>query len=79
MALGSTQPLTEMRYQEDLLGGKGGRCVSLTTLPPPYAVVTKYGNLTSWNPLGHSRPVTGLLYLFVCKIIKLQTHFQASL
>jgi hypothetical protein len=22
------------------------------------------GTLTSWNPLGHSRPVTGLLYLF---------------
>ena len=21
------------------------------------------GNLTSWNPLGHSRPVTGLVYL----------------
>ena len=21
------------------------------------------GTLTSWNPLGHSRPVTGLLYL----------------
>jgi hypothetical protein len=23
------------------------------------------GTLTSWNPLGHSRPVTGLLYLLV--------------
>ena len=23
------------------------------------------GTLTSWNPLGHSRPVTGLLYLFI--------------
>jgi hypothetical protein len=22
------------------------------------------GILTSWNPLGHSRPVTGLLYLY---------------
>jgi hypothetical protein len=22
------------------------------------------GTLTSWKPLGHSRPVTGLLYLF---------------
>jgi len=22
------------------------------------------GALTSWNPLGHSRPVTGLLYLY---------------
>ena len=25
------------------------------------------GTLTSWNPLGHSRPVTGLLYLYVYK------------
>jgi uncharacterized protein YneF (UPF0154 family) len=24
--------------------------------------------LTSWNPPGHSRPVTRLLYLFICKI-----------
>ena len=23
------------------------------------------GSLTSWNPLGHSRPVTGLLYLYL--------------
>jgi hypothetical protein len=23
------------------------------------------GILTSWNPLGHSRPVTGLLYLYI--------------
>jgi len=25
--------------------------------------------LTSWNPLGHSRPVTGLLYLYLYIII----------
>jgi len=25
----------------------------------------KSGNLTSWNPLGHSRPVTGLLYIYL--------------
>jgi hypothetical protein len=25
--------------------------------------------LTSWNPLGHSRPVTGLLYLFTCNTV----------
>jgi hypothetical protein len=23
------------------------------------------GTLTSWNPLGHSRPVTGVLYLYL--------------
>jgi hypothetical protein len=25
------------------------------------------GTLTSWNPLGHSRPVTGLPYLYIEK------------
>jgi len=51
-------------YQEHFLRGKDGRCVRLTTLPPSCAVVMKLGTLTSWNPLGHSRPVTGLLYLY---------------
>ena len=45
--------------------GKYGRCVRLTTLPPPCAVVMKSWTLTFWNPLGHSRPVTGLLYLYL--------------
>jgi hypothetical protein len=45
--------------------GKGGRCVRLTTLPPSCAFVMKSGNLNSWNPLGHSRPVTGLLLLLL--------------
>jgi hypothetical protein len=33
MALGSTQPLTEVSYR-NISWGKGGRCVGLTTLPP---------------------------------------------
>jgi hypothetical protein len=36
MTLGSTQPLTEMSTR-NILGGKGGRCVGLTTLPPSFA------------------------------------------
>ena len=34
MALGSTQPLTEMSTRNVSLGGKGARCLGLTTLPP---------------------------------------------
>ena len=34
MALWSTQPLTEMSTRYITWGGKGGRCVGLTTLPP---------------------------------------------
>jgi hypothetical protein len=45
MALGSTQPLTEMRTGSIFPGGKCGRCVRLTNLPPSCAVVTKSGKL----------------------------------
>ena len=30
-------PANRNEYQESLLGGKGGRCVGLTTLPSSYA------------------------------------------
>jgi hypothetical protein len=43
MALGSTQPLTEMSTRL-FPGGKGGRCVRLTPLPPSCAIVMKPGN-----------------------------------
>jgi len=41
-------------YQGVFPGGKGGRCVRLTTLPPSCVVVTKSGNLNILEP---SRPV----------------------
>jgi len=58
MALGSTQPLTGA-----FPGGKGGRCVRLTTYHHPVPLSRNLGNLTSWAPLGPSEPGTGLLYL----------------
>jgi hypothetical protein len=51
MALGSTQTLTEMRTRL-FPEGKGGRCVSLTTLPPSCAIVMKSGNLNFLEPSG---------------------------
>jgi hypothetical protein len=64
MALGSTQPLTEMSTRNLSWGGKGGRCVGLTTLPPSCADCLKnLGSSTSWIPRGLSRPIMGLLYL----------------
>jgi len=51
MALGSTQPLTEMSTSY-ISWGKGGRFVRLTNLPPSCAVVKKSGNLNFLEPSG---------------------------
>jgi hypothetical protein len=50
-------------YQGYFLGVKSGRCVRLTTYHHPVPLSPNLGTLTSWNPLGLSRPVMGLLYL----------------
>jgi hypothetical protein len=58
MALGSTQPLTEM-----IIGfiswSKDGRCVRLTTLPPSCAVVMESGNLNFLEPSGPLQAYNG--------------------
>jgi hypothetical protein len=62
MALRLTQPLTEMSNSGISwgLGGKGGQCVRLTTLPPSWADGLEIvGASTSWNPRGLSRPLQG--------------------
>jgi hypothetical protein len=43
-------------------GGKGGRCVRLTNLPPSCTVFMKSGNLNFLEPCGPPRPVTEPLY-----------------
>jgi hypothetical protein len=53
MALGWTQPLTEISTRS-ISWGKCGRCVRLTTLPPSWAVVKKSGNI---NFLEQSGPL----------------------
>ena len=37
----------------------------------------RLGTLTSWNPLGHSRPVTGFLYHFCQRLSRHQCHNAA--
>ena len=46
--------------------GKGGWCIRLTTYHHPVSLSRNLGTLTSWNPLGLSRSVMGLLYLYPC-------------
>ena len=58
MALGSTQPLTEMSTRRISLG-KCGRCVRLITLPPSSAVVVKSGNLNFLEPSGPLQACNG--------------------
>jgi hypothetical protein len=60
MALESTQPLKKNEYLEYFLGVKAAGCQPYHH-PVPFSC--NLGTLTSWNPLGHSRPLTGLLYL----------------
>ena len=51
-------------YQEYFLGGKGGRCIGLTTLPLSCAdCLRNLGASAYWNLKVLSRPVMGLLYL----------------
>jgi len=68
MTLGSTQPLTETST----------RSISWGWQPYHHPVPLSWnlGTLTSWNPLGHSRPVTGLLYLYLLLISVRGRHPQ---
>ena len=63
MALGPTQHLVKMSTR-NIPGGKGDRCVRLTTYHHTVPLSRNLGALTSQNPLGLFRPVTGQLYLY---------------
>jgi len=52
------------KYQGYSPGGKGGRCLRLTTLPLSMCRLSwNLGTSISWNPQGLSRPVMRLLLL----------------
>ena len=64
MALGSTQPLVIMSTK-NISGGKGGRCVRLTTYHHTMPLSRNLGALTLLDPSGPEWPVTGVLYLYL--------------
>jgi len=78
MALGSTQPLTEMStrniswwYRRPVR-----RADNLTTFVCRLSL--NLGASTSWNPLGLSRPVMGLLYLYPSLKVFLQLSYTGQ-
>jgi hypothetical protein len=66
MALGLTQPLTEMstRNISGGGGGKGSWCVGLTTLPPYVLIVLKCWSLNLLEPSGSVQTCNGIAFLF---------------
>jgi len=64
MALGLTQPLTEMSSRNISWGGKDGQCVGLTTLPPSCAVL-KSGSLKLLEPSGPVQAYNGTALPFL--------------
>ena len=68
MALGSTNLLKKCDYQWNLLGGKGGRCIGLTTFLRSRAdCVEIMGASSFWRPKGLSRSVEALLcFVLLC-------------
>ena len=63
MALGSTQPLVKMSTR-NIPGGKGIRCVRLTTYHHIVPMSIKSRSLNFLDPSGPAWPVMGVLYLF---------------
>jgi hypothetical protein len=57
-------------YQEYFLGGKGGRCVGLTTLPPSCADCLEIWALNLLEPLGPVQVCNGIaLPFYLCAYI----------
>jgi hypothetical protein len=71
MALGSIQPLTDMSTRSISWGGgggKGGRCVGLTTLPPSCADCQE---IWEPQPLGPVQACNRIAFFFSERIIVL--------
>jgi hypothetical protein len=61
-----------------LPGGKCGRCVRLTTLPPSCAVVMKYGNLNFLEPSGPPQACNGTPLTFLLCYMNVWLHVSTG-
>jgi len=79
MTLGLTQPLTEMSTRNISWGGKGDRCLGLTTLPPSCADCLE---IWETQPPGTLRACPGLLwgffYISPIRMIKCYCNSQSE-
>jgi hypothetical protein len=65
MAMGFTQPLTEMSTRRTIWGVERGRCIGLTTLLPPVSQLFRQcGILNISQPYRPPRPGTGIAFTF---------------
>jgi hypothetical protein len=84
MALGSTQPLTEMstrNLKKRNMGVKGGQCIGLTTLLPSGSCLSKKcGSLKLSQPKGLPQSVGGLSlpFFFVYLLLLLLSKKRAQ-
>ena len=71
MALRVDSASNRNEYQEDFLGVNAAGAYGWQPYHLPVQLSWNLGTLTSWNPLGHSRPVTGRLF------IEHKTHYRS--
>ena len=64
MVLGLDSASNRNENQEHFLGVKAAGAYGWQTYHHPVPLSCNLGTLNSWNPLGHSKPVMGLLYLY---------------
>ena len=75
MALGLTQPLTEMSTG-NIFWGEGGRCIGLTTLHLCVPVVLKFGSLNLLEPSGPVQACSGIAFTTTICVIAWGTVLQ---
>jgi hypothetical protein len=69
MALGSTKPLVKM-ITRNMPGGKGGRCVRLTTYHHTVPLSRNLGAVNFYNPLGLLRDCFTFLRIVISELYK---------